>query len=245
MEMYILGINFFFPTFNTILGSSLGSIILNIILILLSFFKIVIIKEKKISKLLISIIIYYFIMISISLFLNTSTNNIKDFFEYSRPVLMLFSLILGYNYYSLKKTKKFKKEINIIFNIFIFINLLKFFYPQLILFKFYQRDYLAERVRLSGTFISPYDYAYFLILPFFYYFDLYLKNKKILFLFKMTMFFISILLTQSRSQLLTVLFGIFIYSIIKIFFLKENIKEFIKIFISFSFMLFYSLIKYK
>lgn len=233
MELFILYVNFFFPVFTKWTNSSSGSILLNLLLIILSSLIIFINKkEVNFNQVIIKINIFYVAMILISLFTNLDSFIFRDLYEFQRPVLYAEAFLLGNIYVKKRKMeiKKIYKDLNKIFNIFLIINLLKIFDSKNIFFSLYQREGLATHYRLSGTFISPYDYAYFLIFPLIFFLETYMKTKKKIYLLKFILVLISILMTQSRSQFITLVFSFVIYFVLKIkfIFLKQEKRFFYK-----------------
>ena len=248
MEIFILYINFFFPIFTKWTNSSTGSIFLNTLLIIFSLFCILIRKKYlKFNQSITYINIFYFFIMTVGIISNLSIVIIRDFYEYQRPILYILGFLVGNIYAKRNKISKIFKNLERIFNIFIILNIIKIVDYKNIIFSFYQRTRLMNQTRISGTFISPYDYAYFLIFPMFLFLDRYIKTRKKKFLLKFILIFISIVLTESRSQFLTMIFSFLIYFIIKIkfsFSLRE--KRFIKINIGyFIFLLIYIFINFK
>lgn len=235
MEIFILYINFFFPIFTKWTNSSTGSIFLNTLLIIFSLFCILIRKKYlKFNQGITYINIFYFFIMTVGIISNLSIVIIRDFYEYQRPILYILGFLVGNIYAKRNKISKIFKNLERIFNIFIILNIIKIVDYKNIIFSFYQRTRLMNQTRISGTFISPYDYAYFLIFPMFLFLDRYIKTRKKKFLLKFILIFISIILTESRSQFITMLFSFVVYLIIKIkftFSLKE--KRFFKINISY------------
>lgn len=216
MELILLYINLFFPIFSNLIGTSLGSILL--ILLILTGSVLIIIREGKIliNRFVIGISLFYIFMIFLSIFFNFEVVIFEDFYELQRPLLCILAVTIGYRY-SFKTPKKiFLKRIKEIGYIFILINIYKILNPESIFFQLYQRERLARQTRISGTFISPYDYAYFLIFYFYLYLEEYFKLKKKKYLLLSVLVAFSIIFTQSRSQLITYVFSLFIYFLFKI-----------------------------
>lgn len=226
MEIYILWINFFFPTFNKYIGANVGSIIFTIVLIFLSLI-VFFIKKNVLKKEFYILMIFNIIMITMSILFNIKNVVIRDFYEYQKPLLIFLSMLIGYNY-SLN-IDKFSKKLENLFDVFLYVNALKLLFPKIYFFQLYQRINLSNQSRFTGTFISPYDYAYFLIFPFFYYLDKGVKTKKLKNILKALLMLISIIFTQSRSQLITLSIGIIVYIFFNIFIIKENLSFLYKI----------------
>ena len=217
MEIFILYINFFFPIFTKWTDKTIGSIFLNSIIIIFSIFYILV-KRKKINfnQKMVYINIFYFFMIIVGIIFNLSNFIIKDLYEFRRPLLYTLGFLLGNIYIKENNIIKIFKKLEKIFNIFILLNIIKIFDYKNIIFSFYQRSRLANQTRISGTFISPYDYAYFLIFPLFLFLDIYIKTRRKKYLLKFLLIFLSIILTESRSQFLTMIFSFIIYFLVKL-----------------------------
>lgn len=214
MAIFILYYNLFFPTFSFI-SQSFGSIFLNGTLIVFGIIYCIFNKVKKQYSLINIINLFYLFMILVVLLINGNLLSFKDIFELQRPLLYTLAFLIGFNYYlRIPLKKEFEKRIENIFNIFIIINFIKMLRIDNI-FMLYQRPKLANIGRLSGTFVSPYDYAYFLIFPLIFYIDKYILEKKIKYFIKFIIILFSILLTQSRSQFITMIFSLFLYFTLK------------------------------
>lgn len=228
MEVFILYFNFFFPIFTPFTNSSTGSIILNLNLILFSMYSLV--KYKlNFNQSIIKINIFYIFMVIIGLIVSKEKIIFRDFYEFQRPILYIVAFFTGEKFFKkIKSMKKFNGVLENIFNIFIILNILKILDYKNLIFSLYQKNKLFLQPRVSGTFISPYDYAYFLIFPLFFFFEKYLKTQKLKFLFKSIIVLISIICTQSRSQFITLIYSLILYLIYKLIF-EKNKREKIRL----------------
>lgn len=239
MEIFILYFNFFFPIFTPFTNSSIGSIILNLNLILFSIYSLV--KYKlNFNQSIIKINIFYVFMVIIGLIVSKEKMIFRDFYEFQRPILYIVAFFIGEKFLKkIKSMKEFNRVLENIFNIFIILNILKILNYKNLIFSLYQRNKLFLQPRVSGTFISPYDYAYFLIFPLFFFFEKYLKTQKLKFLFKSIIVLISIICTQSRSQFITLIYSLILYLIYKLIF-EKNKREKIRL-LRILFIVFFSL----
>lgn len=226
-ELSLLYINMLLPVFTPWTNNTTGSALHNLILIFLCSFNLLLSKKYKLIKknFIFYLNIFYIFMIFTGICISLEYFIIRDFFEFQRPIFYILAFFTGQLYFYKKKSKDIIKDLKIFFLIIIIISLIKVIDPDNSFFYLYQRKALAAQVRLSGTFISPYDFGFFLLFPLYFYLELYFKNKKIIYIFLSVIIFSLIIFTESKSQIITLLFSIIIYITVKfILNKKESIK---------------------
>lgn len=247
-EVILLYFNLLLPVFTPWTNNTTGSILHNLILIVLcsyNFFKFRYVEFMNIKNYVFYLNIFYIFIICISSFLNLNHIIIRDLFEFQRPCFYLLAFFTGQLYFYKRKIENINRDFIIFFLVVIFISLLKVFDTDNSLFYLYQRASLANKVRLSGTFISPYDFAFFLIFPIYFFIEIYLKSRKKIFLILSLVCFILIIFTESKSQIITLIISMIIYINIKFFFDKSEFKILLKYLIIILVVVGFSIVTFK
>ncbi|CAK0749907.1 conserved membrane hypothetical protein [Gammaproteobacteria bacterium] len=231
---FILGFNFFFPTFNVIFGDPRpGFMILNIITLLCIVFSFLIIKpifDNLSIAFLLFCILWSFVII-FDIFLNGLLGFdvfIRDLFELYRPVLYYASFLFGYSLYKTNQNILSSLKLVILFSfvtiLFSFVCYIFFdqFGKQLLLF--YTKEQNINARRLTGTFNNPYDFSYIIILPFAYYYLKFIIQGGVLYALVMMLCLISILFSQSKAGIISLISaGFLVFALVPFMFRLKSL----------------------
>lgn len=215
--LFLLAINFLFPTFNSILSrtGTVGVLIINsfvlfsIIILLVYFFKRYLHRLSVPEVVFLSVCCLYFINILITGILNYKVQ-LSDLFELFRPVFYLALFMLGYNMIRLgllnvNKAISLFSFFILLTAIFSLINIIFFEQFGRLVMSFYVKDTLLPSRRFTGTFQNPYDFAFIGVLPLAYYLFRFLSKGSFKYIIAVGVILTTALFGQSKAGFITML----------------------------------------
>lgn len=231
---FMFFLNFFLPTWNSILSptGTDGFIILNFLLIsfllgqIFLFYNFKMPKLNFLSKIFLILLLLLFFQILLSSILYDSVA-FSDVFELIRPVFYFSSFILGYmvlskNLASLEELIEIVVRFTLLSIIFGFLCLLfKSGFGGSII-SLYVKDSLINSSRFVGTFMNPYDFAILFSMAFSYYFIAYIKDGKISSVLSISALMVALALSQSKNVFATFIYSFFIVSLLYNFFVDDD-----------------------
>ncbi len=222
----------FMPSFFSTFGRS-GSFIINgglIFLLLVCVLKFDVLEGSKVFITYSLLILSFFIVIPISMFIGVVFGgielNIRDFYEFYRPLLYFLTFLYSYRFFISKKNTQFFEcllaVVFIISTVFGVNHYLGFIDS---ISEKYTKTLNIDSFRVSTPFVNPYDYAFFMSFFVLYYFVKFIYSS-IYYFFLFLVSIVMMILPQSRSVAVGFLIAAFIVMPLVIAYLSFNLKRF-------------------
>lgn len=223
----IMLFNFYFPSFNNILGPRLGFAIYSVLLLsfLLSYFVITRARFESANTVYLTVLLLMALNILFTSFTSEEIS-IRDLFELLRPVLVLLTIWFGYK---VGKTLKNPDERIVgiavsLIGIMVISSLIIYLLPvelRVSILSFYVKSKIITQNRISGTFVSPYDFSLLASFLFSYLYIKYIYHGGLKYLVMGLLVCASIILTQSKIGFILIFSAIFL---VNIFILSSRIR---------------------
>ncbi|EAQ66014.1 hypothetical protein MED121_02345 [Marinomonas sp. MED121] len=215
IPIYILTVFvLFFPQFQSFIGLILEQL-LAVIVIVTSIVFFITLYPLRIRLIHVLIFFSFLVLITISLIRGLDENfQMNDIFELSKPFYLGLTFALSYSInWDINKIKKYFSFIIICFFILGFFGIFESVsnIGNTIGHTIYKDMRGGVQFKAVASFISPYVFASILMIPFFYFFCMtFATNFKLFSFLGMLFFLLLILLTQSRTVLISLVITLFI-----------------------------------
>lgn len=234
LSVVILFYNFFMPTFNSIFGgesgiSGTGAVIFNLgLAILLILF----VAFTSLSNLPSNVLFYFSLLLALGWFVLICASILfsdiiiwRDTFELHRPILYFLTFLFGCHLASFSEERQLYYFKCFFFSLFVISLFAICQYNGLLdsLSRLYTKSHNVVTQRSTGVFVNPYDLAYIFLLPFlFCILFVVMKKFNSVQLIILPFFFLSILMSQSKTGVIILLASIVLTVMLLCYFLLKN-----------------------